>query len=447
MLIRLAIENFMSFKDQQVFSLMAGKHTKHSNHVIRLNGKRVLKGSFFFGANAAGKSNLFEAISFARYAVLNGVKQNNLINKHFRIDSNYLGKPGVFQFDIYSNGHFYSYGFAISYTKAIVIEEWLYLCDSDEIKVFERETEDGVTRVSSDYDFGDDNQTQLFRVFAENVPDHKLLLAEISERRLSEKNGFLAFKNVNQWFDDLVLISPKSRFRDKLRLFSDDQDYDFANIINEFDTGIESITLGTDNIENVLDFLPPNIKTDIMDEVESSFNKDDESVNEVNINIMGRSLRFVRDNGKIVASKLMMNHGNEHDQFSLADESDGTQRLFDLIPVFRLAKKPCVIFIDELDRSFHTILVTNYLKRFYAISKGVPCQLIATVHDTNIMDLDLLRQDEIWFVERQEDHSTKVYSLNVFKARFDKKVVKDYLIGRYGAIPCITQMDRSIAEE
>lgn len=447
MLIRLTIENFMSFKDQQVFSLMAGKHTKHSNHVIRLNGKRVLKGSFFFGANAAGKSNLYEAINFSRYTVLHGVKQNKLVNKHFRIDSKYLNKPGVFQFDIYSNGHFYSYGFAISYTKAIVIEEWLYICDLDEVKIFERVIEDGVTKVSSEYNFGDKDQSQLFKVFAENVPDHKLLLTEISERKLSEQDNFSAFKNVSQWFKDLVLISPNSMFRDKLRLFSDEQEYDFASIINEFDTGIESISLGKDSVENVLDFLPSDLKTDIMNEVESSFNKEDETVSEVNINIMGRSLRFVRDNGKIVASKLMMNHGNEHDQFSLADESDGTQRLFDLIPVFRLAKKPCVIFIDELDRSFHTILVTNYLKRFYSISKGVPCQLIATVHDTNIMDLDLLRQDEIWFVERQEDHSSRIYSLNVFKARFDKKIVRDYLIGRYGAIPCITQMNRSIAEE
>lgn len=447
MLIRLAIENFMSFKDQQVFSLVAGKHTKHSNHVLKLNGKRVLKGSFFFGANAAGKSNLYEAINFARYTVLNGVKQKQLVNKHFRINSDYINKPGVFQFDIYSNEHFYSYGFAVSYVKAVILEEWLYLCDSDDIKVFERVNEDGVTKVSSDYDFNGNKQSQVFSVFADNVPDNKTLLSEISERKLSEIDSFSAFKNVKQWFENIVLISPKSRYGDKLRLFGEDRDYDFANILNEFDTGIESISLGKDSVENVLDFLPPNIKADIMDEVESSFNKEDDSVTEVNINIGGRSLKFVKDDGGIVASRLMMNHGNEYDQFSLADESDGTQRLFDLIPVFRIAKKPSVIFIDELDRSFHTILVTSYIKRFYEISKGIPSQLIATVHDTNIMDLDLLRQDEIWFVERQEDHSSRIYSLNVFKARFDKKIVRDYLIGRYGAIPCITQMDKSSSEE
>jgi len=61
--------------------------------------------------------------------------------------------------------------------------------------------------------------------------------------------------------------------------------------------------------------------------------------------------------------------------------------------------------------------------------------LIATTHDSNLLDLDLLRQDEIWFVERQEDHSSKVFSLNLFKQRFDKKIEKDYLLGRYGAIP------------
>ena len=72
---------------------------------------------------------------------------------------------------------------------------------------------------------------------------------------------------------------------------------------------------------------------------------------------------------------------------------------------------------------------------FYEFLETKDCQLIATTHDTNLLDLELLRQDEIWFVERQEDHSSKVFSLNLFKERFDKKIDKDYLLGRYGAIP------------
>ena len=74
-----------------------------------------------------------------------------------------------------------------------------------------------------------------------------------------------------------------------------------------------------------------------------------------------------------------------------------------------------------------------------------PCQLIATTHDTNLLDLDLLRQDEIWFVERQIDNSSQIYSLSKYKERFDKKIDKEYLLGRYGGVP-IFENDFSVAE-
>ena len=97
------------------------------------------------------------------------------------------------------------------------------------------------------------------------------------------------------------------------------------------------------------------------------------------------------------------------------------------------------IIVDELDRSLHTKATQEFIRYFYEVTEGVSAQLIVTTQDSNIMDLDFVRQDEIWFVERQADHSSKLYSLNQFKARFDKKVEKDYLLGRYGAIPVFKQ--------
>jgi hypothetical protein len=75
------------------------------------------------------------------------------------------------------------------------------------------------------------------------------------------------------------------------------------------------------------------------------------------------------------------------------------------------------------------------MELFYDLNQDEACQLIATTHDSNLLDLDLLRQDEIWFVERQKDHSSSIYALNKYKERFDKKIDKEYLLGRYGAIP------------
>lgn len=445
MLVRFSVENFMSYRDKQVFSMVAGKQTKHKDHVLEVNGKRLLKGSFFFGANAAGKSNLFEAIKFARSIVLQGVKRNTLTNRHFRIDEAFAEMPGVFQFDIYTNERFYSYGFAISYQKALIEEEWLYLCESSDTAIFERSIENGKTIIKTDYKFLDDAQRQNFDVFSENVSDDKLLLSEIAERKLIEHSDFIAYKDVMQWLKDLIIILPNSRYRDKIRLLTDvDSSNSLIKILQEFDTGIEKIDIGKKSLDNVLDFLPEKVKTDVIQTLENSFNDSQMTTDApqvIEFNIAGRYFRFTKRNNQIYADQLMMDHGNKNDLFELADESDGTQRLFDLVPVYRAGKAPHVILVDELDRSFHTKLVIKFIQRFYSTTCGIASQLIASVHDSNVMDLDILRQDEIWFVERGDDHSTKIYSLNKYQARFDKKISKDYLLGRYGAIPCFSQIN------
>ena len=144
---------------------------------------------------------------------------------------------------------------------------------------------------------------------------------------------------------------------------------------------------------------------------------------------------FVKEGGQINAYVIMTNHGNSSDLFEFGDESDGTKRLFSLIPIFRDATEESVIVIDELDRSLHTEATKEFIDRFFEISKGVKSQLIATTHDTNLLDLDFLRQDEIWFINRKKDCSSELYSLNAFNERFDKKIEKEYLLGRYGAVP------------
>lgn len=445
MLVRFVFENFMSFRDQQVFSMAAGKYTKHADHVIHTKGKRLLKGSFLFGANAAGKSNLLKAVSFARDIVIEGIKATTLTNRHFRIESVYAEKPGVFQFDIYINGHFYSYGFAISYDRAKIEEEWLYLCDQGESAIFERSIEKGHLSVKSSYRFADPKYKHMFEVYAENVADDQLLLSEISERKLIEYEGFQAFKDVREWFDRLTIVFPESIFTNKGRFISEaDSSVNTAKLMGAFDTGVERIEVSQKNIDDVLDFLPEKVKQTLTKDVENHLNhvsSNGKTPNAVEASVQGRLFRFEKRDNQIVASQLMMDHGNRNDPFEMADESDGTQRLFDLIPVYGIARQPRVVFVDELDRSFHTKLVIQYIEWYYKLTSGIESQLIATVHDANIMDLDLLRQDEIWFVQREPDHASTIYSLSMYKERFDKKISKDYLLGRYGAIPCIDQID------
>lgn len=437
MLVRFSVENFLSYRDKQAFSMMAGKQTKHPDHVLNINDKRILKGSIFFGANASGKSNLIKAVAFAKSVIERGVKENTLTAMHYRIDKSYASKPGVFQFDFYSNGHFYSYGFALRYDEGRIVEEWLYLCDKNDLAVFERNGE----AVTTACKFKSLESKQQFDVFSKSISDDKLLLTEISERKLVRDDDFRAYKDVSEWFKKLIVIMPESEFVDKISFFANDDNKKYERLLGNFDTGITKIKVEKEDIDEVLSLIPADQRTKVRIKIENALNDTSEEYNELILNIKNKSLRVYKEDNLLKVKELLISHGNDEDPFNLSDESDGTVRLFDLIPIFYTALQPCVILVDELDRSFHTMLVRSFINYFYRYTKGVASQLIATVHDTNVMDLELLRQDEIWFVERNNDHSSSVYSLNKFNVRFDKKVFRDYILGRYGAIPCLDQID------
>lgn len=433
MLIRFTVENYRSFNERQVFSMAAGKHTRHKEQVVVANGKRLLKAGVVFGANASGKSNLIKAINFGKNVALKGIKNSMTMNRHFRIDPIAINRPGVFQYDFLSNGHIYSYGFAISYTKNIFLSEWLYLCDDNkEICIFDREEGESI---STDLSFTNAEDEQRFTIYADDVTDNTSFLAEICSHKLRDIEEFASFFDVLDWFTSLIIIFPQTKYRDLGQLFKNDENDSFGKLLNYFDTGIEEVITAIKPIEEVLAFLPDNIKNDVIHDIQEGFDEENKKTTTLDVTIIGKRFSFTKKDGVIVGSQLTMNHGNPTDLFELDDESDGTRRLFDLIPLYQKGKENYVIFVDEIDRSFHTKLTLEFLQKFFEKTEGIKSQIVVTLHDSNVMNLNIFRQDEIWFVERKEDHSSEIYSLNKFKERFDHSVAKDYLLGRYGAVP------------
>ena len=132
---------------------------------------------------------------------------------------------------------------------------------------------------------------------------------------------------------------------------------------------------------------------------------------------------------------IRMNHGKSFFEFDFEDESDGTRRLFDLLDMLLIDSDDVVFVVDELERSLHPKLTQQFLKLFNEVHKDRRMQLVITTHESTIMDQSLFRRDEIWFIERDTDNRSKVYSLDRFKERYDKVLSKAYLEGRYGAIP------------
>lgn len=450
MLIGFSVSNFKSFLDQQSISFLASRISRHKDHVRETANRKVLKSGLIFGANAGGKSNLIEAVSFSRSIILHGLNRTDTNKKYFRIKQDANKTPGVFEYRIIVNNTEYSYGFAFSYITKQILSEWLVKisCDTETVLYERNVDENGNSSVSSDIveNNSDVNVTRLklyLEDFGYGISDtlkKKTILSDVAQRTNIQSGIFMDIIGVYKWFQELIVIFPDSRYANLDSIVDDNNNKDdFSNYLLRFDTGIESIEsqLMEFDLDKLFSDMPKEQAEQIKIEIANKIND-----NPVVLTINDQ--RFVlkqNEDGEIVYSKMLLNHGNANDLFEYADESDGTQRLFDLIPIFLAQKNNRVILIDEIDRSLHTNLTRKFIELFYLAAKEKASQLIATTHDSNLLDLDLLRQDEIWFVKREKDHSSRIYSLNMYRERFDKKIEKEYLIGRYGAIPNLEKLD------
>jgi len=386
LLLRFSVENFLSFDKREQLSMAPGKFQRHKNHTIRFGKRSALKAALIYGANASGKSNLIKAVDFARDIVIEGIKNVDLNKKHFRVKhENYL-KPGVFQFEIVLNGIVYSYGFAISYDKKQVIDEWLYEINENHEKcIFNRETIDGATNVTSDLQLKGEKAT-TFKVYKEDIKrmNDSLFLSKMAEKQINDVDEFLIFNEVYEWFLKLIIVFPNSKYGNLNKVVSDEEmKSEFRKYFKYFDTGIDNI------FEQEIEFDKAfsGLDDDLVMQLKSKLSNDLNEKNVVGLRESNLLLSFCKNNdGKIIVKKMVMDHG-------------------------------------------------NILDLFYKLSENNESQIIATTHDAFLMDLDKIRQDEIWFIERGLDHSSSIYSLDKFKVRYDKKIEKDCLIGRYGAIP------------
>ncbi|MBQ9367162.1 MAG: AAA family ATPase [Victivallales bacterium] len=442
MLLRFICENFKSFRDETEFSMAASKITRHAGHVALCNGKRILRGAFIFGANAGGKSNFVKAIDFARRVVVDGLERTNCDRMNFLLSpSGKENKVGRFQFDIFTNGRFYSYGFAIDYSAVEIVGEWLVSMEtpSNETYLFSRmKDETGNTVIETDYNYQGEEKKR-FDVYKEDIKKsgmrRTLFLSDVAKRSSNAEDFSSRFLDVFLWFQRLLVLFPETRFNGIPSFVHDDSSrLQYSEWLNHFDTGIDSLLAQDVSIDKCWEYIPSdireNVKTDIFRML--SLNQEPSAIA---LNCRGSYYCFYTTSEGIKVKKIVAVHGRNDIPFEREDESDGTQRLFDLLPFIPLLRKNGVAIIDELDRSLHTKATLEFIRLFYGDEANSNSQLIATTHDGELLDLDHVRQDEIWFVERNNEKCSSLYSLSKFKTRFDKDIKKDYLLGRYGALP------------
>jgi len=459
MLVRFKVRNFLSFRDETEFSMVAADVESHPDHVISHDGstvKRVLKTSVIYGANASGKSNFVKALDFARDLIIGNLalqRGEQIPTMPFMFDLDFMGKPSRFEFEVKCGNRLFLYGFEV--TEKLVVSEWLFEWIMDNWELWFRRFDE-----SKPWEIGailhaavDEMSVESYQspLIEDDTPTDSpkmsvsYLLGGTQENQLflneAYNRGVKEFEALFDWFlRRLVLVFPDAR--DMPIPFPQRIDEDFesklAELIDVFGVGATGVSLKPIDLEEDPRF-PRSMKEAIR---RAAFRTSNATTGYKSVQLNETTLLFdVDENKEIKPKEIFVRHKANQGftvMFQLGQESDGTRRLFILAPVildFLRENNDRVYVIDELERKLHPKLSFLILNMFLKNSGQKPSQLIVTTHETQILDLGLLRTDEIWFAEKDPYGGSSLFSLEEFTPRPSGDVRDEYLHGRFGATP------------
>jgi AAA15 family ATPase/GTPase len=416
--------------------MLPGRFNRLPHHVSKVDDIELLKLNALYGANGAGKSNLIHALAIFKDFIIDGEMPIELITETFKFDKESNTKDVYLGIEFIREGVPYYYGLTIN--QGIIIEEELQISglNKKEDKIlFSRTDKVGEKNLEIIFskEVEEDAEASIFPKFLKNeiLERNKPVLFHMKNRK---NKVFDPFKIALDWFEKgLELILPYSKPGGMaLKLEREKEFHEFAiDIMKSFNTGIQDIHVETIPID---DFFGEDnkqeaeritadlrAKTDKMRFLRSRFEE----------------VLFVLEDNKPVAKKIVFSHGedNGNARFEFSEESDGTRRLMEYLPALFTAVNKCkTYFIDEIERSIHPLLIKELIKKFShdIETKG---QLIFSTHESNLLDQDIFRPDEIWFAEKNKQGATELYALSEFKEHHTIDIRKGYLNGRYGGIP------------
>jgi uncharacterized protein len=423
MLVEFRVGNYRSFREVVTFSLVAANLTSKDkdldvDNVISLDGHQsLLSSAAIYGANASGKSNLISAMRFMRTFVLSSSRETQATDliriEPFRLSEGSEDEPSLFEMVFLLRGRRYRYGFTV--TTERVISEWLYHVPTvREARLFERDR-DGIQPMSG----FKEGRTSIIDLTRNNA----LFLSVVAQF-----NGEIS-QAILRWFRDLnvnaglndrnyrtytVQNFERNRYRDEIIEFIKRLDLGISNIDIERVTYEQQVMPGFEDIQPTA-FGRVFIKT--------THRKYDEEGKPVGVEVFD-----------------MDRH-----------ESEGTKKLFSFAgPIIDTLRNGKILVVDELDARLHPLITCAIIDLFNS-KKNNPhnAQLVFTTHDTNLLSNKIFRRDQIWFTEKNRRGATQIYSLSDYKVtvRNDASFEKDYISGRYGAIPFIGDLQRVIGED
>jgi AAA15 family ATPase/GTPase len=439
MIIRFFVNNVFSFGEEKEFNTFPSPKGKRlKEHKYHKNGFDILKLSAIYGANAAGKSNIVRALKMLQEIVINEVIAQGQTNTQFKFREE-AEMPQILGIEFFQSGKAYYYAIKIIGNK--IDTEELYesgLGKKKDSLIFERKT---IENERTSIRFFDKFNKEKENVVLKNVIEKNLskpnkpilkLLAALDNDDLKE------IKDVLNWFENtLQIITPysKSTFLSHI-IDTDSVFHKYAqDTLCAFHVGINSLKSEKTKWEEFRG------KNDILREVVQNFQSSSYEMR--SLSYKGSEFLFVKERDGIYVKQLQLEHSGKNGKnvyFNIEEESDGTRRLLDFIPVLKdIFSRGKVYVIDEIERSIHPMLIKEIIRKFSA-DKETTGQLIFTTHESNLLNQNIFRQDEIWFAEKDLNGSTDLYSLSDFKEHSTIDIQKGYLIGRYGSIPFLSNL-------
>ncbi len=447
MLIRFNVKNFLSFNSEdsethentsQEFSMIPGKVRSKEEHILKSSKQNLLKFAAIYGANAAGKSNLIKAMNFFKKCTITGVCAQQYSDWYCKIDPANKDEPSYFEAEFIIDDEVYAYGFEVILSTGIFTSEWLCkLTPTKEVFLFKKDN----SKQKIIFDGGLE-KINVINILAKSFIEGNGLFLNFISRVMAGfykeiPQAIVLQKAFNWILQQLDVNYPLRPISTSTFLVNEDALFQASHLLNAFGTGIDKVKRIDESLEKVVSSIPREWMQNITKQVELS----NTLKNYLLIRNGGEIFVVKKEHGKEdVAYSIQFEHQfKQPTLFKIARESDGTARVFDLLEIL-LSKSNKTYIIDELDRCLHPSLTYKFVEAFFQYSKHRNVQLIATTHESRLMDFDLLRRDEIWFVNKIGNGESHIYSLEQYNERFDKKIDKAYLEGRYGGTPLFTTL-------
>ncbi|MGN0294446.1 MAG: ATP/GTP-binding protein [Lachnospiraceae bacterium] len=413
MLMQFIFKNYKSFRDEAILDLSAAKMTEFSDRVVTIGGEKILPVAAVYGANASGKSTVYSAFEYMSDYVVHSFKYGDEDEKFeeyrptpFLFDSESATAESTFEvyFTIPGDKKEKSYNYGFCVDKEGITEEWL----------------NSKAKSARSY------STIFYR------GEEELDLSGIPKN--SRENIQVALEK------QVLIVSLGAKLKiAKCKLI---RDWFLANEFADFGDLFTSFFMPRR--------LPKGFVADkaVQNKVLEYFSSFDESIKDFRIEKIPHDGEEKEDTYKINALHKMID-SDDMAEIPLGMESAGTLKMFALYPELQdVLEKGSVFFIDELNARLHPLLVRNFILAFLNPAINVNhAQLIFTTHDTWQLSNQLLRRDEIWFTKKDNKGLSTLYSLADFideegsRIRKDENYEKNYLIGKYGAIPQLKSLD------